>query len=107
MQQLAGGGGRVGLLGVSPMTRRCAVCGRRQSAVADRQPYAGDRAGTGGHGVCQALSLEDFRARPPALRVLVLATGGGEPVLDAATLARLGQPSDGAAADRFRRAAEC
>ena len=31
-----------------------------------------------------------FRGAAAALRALVLATGGGEPVLDAATLARLG-----------------
>src|SRR4029077_1809310 len=37
----------------------------------------------------EALGLEQFRAQPPALYAVVLAAGGGEPVLDAPALAAL------------------
>jgi glutamyl-tRNA reductase len=39
----------------------------------------------------QALSLDEFRARPRDVAALVLAAGGGEPVLDTDALARLAQ----------------
>jgi glutamyl-tRNA reductase len=73
------------------MTRRCAL--RLQQAqvpllIVNRTPQAAEElaAAVG----AEALSLERFRRRPPALAAVVLAAGGGEPILDAATLARLG-----------------
>ena len=91
LQHLAGDAGRVGLLGVSPMTRRCATELAAANVpllivnrtLATAQELAATMA-------AEAISLDAFRAQPPQLRALVLATGGGEPVLDAATLARLG-----------------
>ncbi len=91
LRHLAGGAGRVGLLGVSPMTRRCAMvlaAAKVPLVIVNRtlenaQELAASVA-------AEAISLESFRAQPPDLRALVLATGGGEPVLDAATLRRLG-----------------
>jgi glutamyl-tRNA reductase len=81
----------VALVGVSPMTRRCAL--RLQQAqvpllIVNRTPQAAEElaAAVG----AEALPLEHFRRRPPALAAVVLAAGGGEPILDAATLARLG-----------------
>jgi glutamyl-tRNA reductase len=93
-QHLADGAGRVGLIGVSPMTRRCAtvlaganvpllIVNRTLEAAQELAAAVG----------AEALSLELFRAQPPALRALVLATGGTGPVLDGATLARLRTPA--------------
>ncbi|HEY2807914.1 MAG TPA: hypothetical protein VGI91_03900 [Steroidobacteraceae bacterium] len=97
MQQLAQGAGRVGLIGVSPMTRRCAsvlaganvplLIVNRTLEAAQELAAAVD---------AEAISLELFRAQPPALRALVLATGGTGPVLDGATLARLRTPAGAA-----------
>jgi glutamyl-tRNA reductase len=91
LQHLAGGAGRVGLLGVSPMTRRCAMVLAAANVplvivnrtLENAQELAASVA-------AESISLESFRAQPPDLRALVLATGGGEPVLDAPTLRRLG-----------------
>jgi glutamyl-tRNA reductase len=44
----------------------------------------------------EALALERLRAQPPPLDALVLAAGGGEPLLDAPALGRLMQSSGGA-----------
>jgi glutamyl-tRNA reductase len=91
LQQLAAGAGRVGLIGVSPMTRRCATVLAAANVpllIVNRTlENAQELAATV---AAEAISLEAFRTRPPQLRALVLATGGGAPVLDAATLARLG-----------------
>jgi len=91
LRHLDGRQTQVALVGVSPMTRRCAL--RLQQAqvpllIVNRTPQAAEElaAAVG----AEALSLERFRRRPPALAAVVLAAGGGEPILDAATLARLG-----------------
>ena len=87
---LAGKPGTVALLGVSPMTKRCGralhkagvpllVVNRTLQAA---QEYAQTVGG-------QALSLDEFRAQPRDVATLVLAAGGGEPVLDAGALSRL------------------
>jgi glutamyl-tRNA reductase len=94
LQQLAGNPGRVGLVGVSPMTRRCAAvlaAAQVPLLIVNRTLESAQELATAV--AAEAISLEAFRAQPPPLRALVLATGGGEPVLDAATLARLGTPS--------------
>ncbi len=90
LQHLGGRPGRVALLGVSPMTRRCAgVLGeaRVPLLIVNRTLQAADELAGSVSG--EAMPLERFRIEPPPLDALVLATGGGEPVLDAAALARL------------------
>ena len=94
---LAGQSGRVALLGVSPMTRRCAAAlrdARLSLIIVNRTPQAAEELA---HAVAgEALSLEQFRMQPPHVSAIVLAAGGGEPVLDARALARLkaaGTPS--------------
>jgi glutamyl-tRNA reductase len=87
---LDGTPGRVALVGVSPMTRRCAnllhaaqvpllIVNRTLGAAAE---LARSVAGA-------ALSLEQFRATPPACAAVVFAAGGGEALLDDGALARL------------------
>jgi glutamyl-tRNA reductase len=92
LRHLDGRKTQVALVGVSPMTRRCAL--RLQQAqvpllIVNRTPQAAEElaAAVG----AEALSLDHFRRRPPALAAVVLAAGGGEPILDAPTLTRLGQ----------------
>jgi glutamyl-tRNA reductase len=98
---LAGKGGTVALVGVSPMTRRCAtllheaavplVIVNRTLATAEELALAV---------AARAMPLDEFRANPPPVNALVLAAGGSEPLLDAGALARLhgAQPSNGSAA---------
>jgi glutamyl-tRNA reductase len=90
LQHLGGRPGRVALLGVSPMTRRCAAIlheARIPLLIVNRTlQLAEDLARTVSG---EALALDRFRAQPPALCALVLATGGGEPVLDAQALGQL------------------
>ncbi|HUA88234.1 MAG TPA: hypothetical protein VL994_02300 [Steroidobacteraceae bacterium] len=90
LAHLGGRPARVALVGVSPMTRRCAqrlsqaavplvIVNRTAESAAELAEAVG--------APWQALS--QFRAAPPAVAALVLAVGGGEPVLDEAALARL------------------
>src|SRR5579863_2109273 len=80
----------IALIGVSPMTRRCANLLARQElplfivnrSVETAAELAQTVAG-------QALSLEAFRRAPPQVHAVVLAAGGGEPLLDEAALGRL------------------
>jgi glutamyl-tRNA reductase len=87
---LNGTAGRVVLVGVSPMTRRCAhllhaahvpllIVNR---TLATAQELARSVAG-------EATSLEAFRATPPACLAVVFAAGGGETLLDEGALTRL------------------
>lgn len=87
---LNGTPGRVALVGVSPMTRRCAnllhaahvpllIVNR---TLATAQELARTVAG-------EATSLEEFRATPPACLAVVFAAGGGEALVDEDALARL------------------
>jgi glutamyl-tRNA reductase len=90
LQHLGGRGGRVALVGVSAMTRRCAAILREAGVallVVNRSlASAEELAAT----VCAApLPLERFRAQPPPLEALVLAAGGGEAVLDGECLGKL------------------
>src|SRR5437870_1124648 len=90
LQHLGGRPGRVALLGVSPMTRRCAGVlseARVPLLIVNRTLEAADE--LAGNVSGEAMPLDRFRIEPPPLDALVLATGGGEPVLDAAALARL------------------
>jgi glutamyl-tRNA reductase len=90
LRHLAGTAGTTALLGVSPMTRRCAALLHRARApllivnrtLASARELAESVSAT-------ALPLDEFRAAPPPLSALVLAAGGGAPVLDAPVLERL------------------
>jgi len=91
--------GTTALLGVSPMTRRCAAllhAARAPLLIVNRTLAAArDLAQSV---AASALPLDEFRAAPPPLSAVVLAAGGGGPVLDAAALARLRIDAAGAAA---------
>jgi glutamyl-tRNA reductase len=89
-QHLAAESGKVALLGVSPMTRRCAAilhAARVPLLIVNRTPDAAQELAASVSG--EALSLEDFRLQPPPLSALVLAAGGSSALLDAAALTRL------------------
>jgi glutamyl-tRNA reductase len=80
----------VALIGVSPMTRRCANLLARQELplfIVNRSPEAAAELAQTVAG--QALSLEAFRGAPPQVHAVVLAAGGGEALLDEAALGRL------------------
>lgn len=90
LQHLDGRTVPVALVGVSPMTRRCAAILRESHVplliVSRTLQTAEELASTAGG---EPLTLERFRAAPPAVAALVLASGGSEAVLDAAVLERL------------------
>jgi glutamyl-tRNA reductase len=80
----------VALLGVSPMTRRCAGllrAARVPLLIVNRTLEAAEELAAEVAGA--ALALDAFRRQPPAVSALVLAAGGGTALLDAAALARL------------------
>ena len=80
----------VALLGVSPMTRRCASLLRTARVpllIVNRTLEAAEELAAEVSG--EALGLDAFRRQPPAVSALVLAAGGGTALLDAAALARL------------------
>ena len=90
LQHLGGKPERVALLGVSPMTRRCAGIlhtAKIPLVIVNRTPEAAEELAANLSGT--ALSLERFRLQPPPLGALVLAAGGGMALLDAAALTRL------------------
>ena len=87
LEHLAGSSAAVALIGVSPMTRRCGLTLHRAGVpllIVNRSlaPAAELAATVSG----RAVPLEQFRAQPEAVAALVLAAGGGEPVLDSRTL---------------------
>jgi glutamyl-tRNA reductase len=89
LQHLSGASERVALLGVSPMTRRCAASlhgARVPLLIVNRTLDAAEELATQVAG--EALSLEAFRLRPPPLSAVVMAAGGTA-LLDATALARL------------------
>jgi glutamyl-tRNA reductase len=90
LQHLGGRPEPVALIGVSPMTRRCAAILHESKiplVIVNRTPQAAAELAATVAG--EGLSLADFRAQPRAVSALVLAAGGGTAVLDAAALARL------------------
>ena len=97
-QHLSAEPGKVALLGVSPMTRRCAAilhAAQVPLLIVNRTLEAAQELAVSVSG--EALSLEDFRLQPPALSALVLAAGGSGALLDAAALTRLKAASQRAA----------
>ena len=80
----------VALLGVSPMTRRCAGLLRAagiELVIVNRTLEAAEELAADVSG--EALALDIFRRQPPAVSALILAAGSGTALLDAAALARL------------------
>jgi glutamyl-tRNA reductase len=89
LQHLSGASERVALLGVSPMTRRCAATlhgARVPLLIVNRTLDAAEELAA--HFAGEALSLEAFRLRPPPVSAVVMAAGGTA-LLDAPALARL------------------
>jgi len=90
LQHLGGRPARVALVGVSPMTRRCAAIlheSRVPLLIVNRTvPVAQELAAVVSG---ESLALERFRAQPPPVDALVLAAGGGGAVLDSSVLLRL------------------
>jgi glutamyl-tRNA reductase len=90
LQHLGGRPARVALVGVSPMTRRCAAVlheSRVPLLIVNRTLQAAEELAA--TLAAEAVLLERFRAQPSPLAAVVLAAGGGEAVLDAAALGRL------------------
>jgi glutamyl-tRNA reductase len=82
--------GVVAILGVSPMTRRASELLHKAGAklvVVNRTMEAAEELARSVEG--EAISLESFRAQPRDVAGLIVATGGTEPVLDAAAVHRL------------------
>ena len=87
---LAGKPGTVALVGVSPMTKRCGRALHKAGVpllVVNRTLQAAEEFAETVAG--RALSLDEFRAQPRDVAALVLAAGGGEPVLDTDALSKL------------------
>lgn len=87
---LNGTPGRVALVGVSPMTRRCATvlhAARVPLLIVNRTLAAAQELARAVAG--EAAPLELFRATPPACAAVVFAAGGGEALLDESALTRL------------------
>jgi glutamyl-tRNA reductase len=79
---LAGRPGTVALVGVSPMTKRCGMVLHRAGVpllIVNRTLQVAEEFAQTVSG--RALPLDQFRAYPPDVSALVLAAGGGEPVL--------------------------
>lgn len=81
----------VALVGVTPMTRRCAEILRRESVpfLLVNRTLARATALVAELGAGRALSLDDFRREPPQVEAILCATGAPGPVLDRAALERL------------------
>jgi glutamyl-tRNA reductase len=80
----------VALVGVSPMTKRCGRALHRAGVpllVVNRTLQAAEEFAQTVNG--KALSLEEFRVQPRDVGAMVLAAGGGEPVLDTNVLTKL------------------
>jgi glutamyl-tRNA reductase len=90
LTHLDGSHARVALLGVSPMTRRCATLLQTAGLsllIVNRSAGPAEELARAVEG--EASTLEEFRLRPPPVAALVLAAGGGAPLLDAQALGRL------------------
>ena len=91
LDHLGGSPSAVALVGVSPMTRRCGLALHRAGVpllVVNRSLPAAAELAASLSG--RAVPLEQFREQPEAVAALVLAAGGGEPVLDGRSLRLLG-----------------
>ena len=86
--RLAAGPGKVALVGVSPMTERCAKGLPGERVVVVNRTLARAEALAASCGGA-ALGLEEFRRDPAPVVALVLATGAKTPVLARSTLEKL------------------
>jgi glutamyl-tRNA reductase len=87
VHHLSGRPAPVALVGVSPMTRRCATLLQRSDiplVVVNRTLQAAEELAEAVSG--RAMTLDEFRSHPPEVGALILAAGGGEPILDSAAL---------------------
>jgi glutamyl-tRNA reductase len=87
---LLASGGIIAILGVSPMTRRASELLHKAGAkliVVNRSREAAEELARSVNG--EAIALDAFRAQPRDVAGLIVATGGTEPVLDAAAVQRL------------------
>lgn len=97
LDHLRGDPGLVALIGVSPMTRRCGLALHRAGVpllIVNRTLAPAAELATSL--AARAVSLEQFRERPEAVGALVLAAGGGGPVLDGHSLRLLAGAATGA-----------
>ena len=82
LEHLAGNAATVALIGVSPMTRRCGLALQRAGIpllIVNRTLAPAAELATSLSG--RAVTLDHFREQPAAVAALVLAAGGGEPLL--------------------------
>ncbi len=92
VKHLDGKPARVALVGVSPMTRRCGMIMHRAGIpllVVNRTHQTAEEFAEAVGG--RAMSLDQFRASPTEVGALVLAAGGGEPVLDGVALTNIAE----------------
>ena len=92
VRHLEGQPANVALVGVSPMTRRCGLILHRAGIpllVVNRTPQAAEEFADSVGG--RAMALDSFRENPTALGALILAAGGGEPVLGGAALTKIAE----------------
>jgi len=97
LRHLDGAPGTAALLGVSPMTRRCAALLHRANVpllIVNRT--LGTARELAQSVSAPVLALDEFRANPPHLSALVLAAGGSGAVLEAEALLRLRAAAGGA-----------
>jgi len=91
-------GAPVALIGVSPMTERCALSLAELGApliVVNRTLARAEELCASLNGVARPRSLADFRAAPEAISALITATGSPDAVLCRADLARLAKACTG------------
>jgi glutamyl-tRNA reductase len=87
LEHLAGSAATVALIGVSPMTRRCGLALHRAGIpllIVNRTLAPAAELATSLSG--RAVTLDQFREQPAAVAALVLAAGGGEPLLGGRSL---------------------
>ena len=94
VRHLSGRPGTVAVVGVSPMTKRCGLALHKAGVpllVVNRTLEVAEEYAQAVGG--RAMQLDQFRSQPSSVAALVLAAGGGEPVLDILALTRLSQVS--------------
>lgn len=92
LEHLAGSAATVALIGVSPMTRRCGLALHRAGIpllIVNRTLAPAAELATSLSG--RAVTLDEFREQPAAVAALVLAAGGGEPLLGGRSLQLLAE----------------
>lgn len=92
IRHLDGKPAKVALVGVSPMTKRCGLILHRAGIpllIVNRTLQAAEEFARTVDG--RAVALDDFRSSPNELGALVLAAGGGEPVLNGIALTNIAE----------------